>query len=256
VPGQRPDNRAPALDVLVTSREALNLSGEHRMPVPPLPLDDAAELFLARAQAVRPDLADRAEDREAVERICLRLDGLPLALELAAARVALFSVSALEARLAQRLDLPEGARDLPERQRTLRAAIDWSYQLLSTREQAVFRGLAPFAGGARLDAIESIFSDPGIAPIETIAALVERSLLRRHDDPDGLPRFSMLETIREYAEERVARHGEADAVAGRHAAYFLGSRRTPSATCVAPISVCGSSGSKVTMTTCGGHLTI
>ena len=133
---------APRLDILVTSREALHLTGENRVEVQGLPVSDAAELFLRRARAVRQDLAEHPPEREAVQRICLRLDGLPLALELAAARVALFSVPALEARLAQRLDLPEGARDLPDRQRTLRATIDWSYQLLSASERELFCRLA------------------------------------------------------------------------------------------------------------------
>jgi predicted ATPase/class 3 adenylate cyclase len=211
---------APRLDVLVTSREALRLNGEHRMEVPPLPLADAAELFLERARAIRSDLGERVEDRAAVDRICLRLDRLPLALELAAARVALFGARALEARLAQRLSLPEGARDLPDRQRTLRATIDWSYQLLSPDEQALFRGLAAFAGGARLEAIEATFPDGQLDSIEMVAALVDKSLLRSRDDPDGQPRFWMLETIREYATECLMRR-EADAAAARHAAYFL-----------------------------------
>jgi predicted ATPase/class 3 adenylate cyclase/DNA-binding winged helix-turn-helix (wHTH) protein len=212
---------APHLDVLVTSREALRLRGEHRMEIPPLALQDAAELFMERAFAIRLDLAEDAREREAVDRICLRLDRLPLALELAAARVALFSISALEARLAQRLALPDGARDLPERQRTLRATIDWSYQLLSPGEQTLFRGLAPFAGGARLEAIESTFADLELDSIQTVAALVDKSLLRRSDDPYGQPRFWMLETIREYAAECLTKCDESGAAAARHAAYFL-----------------------------------
>ena len=214
-------NGARHLDVLVTSREALNLSVEHRIEVPPLPLADAAELFLERARAIRSNVPEEPQAREAVERICLRLDGLPLALELAAAGVSLFSVPALEARLAERLDLPEGARDLPDRQRTLGATIDWSYRLLSPLEQGLFRRLAVFAGGARLESIESIFTDLGAEPIGTVAALVDKSLLRRRDDPDGQPRFWMLETVREYASERAASEGEADEAASRHAAYFL-----------------------------------
>ena len=208
------------LDVLVTSRAALRLSGEHRIEVPPLPLRDAAELFLARARAVRQDSAVGAPERAAVERICRRLDGLPLALELAAARIALFSVRVLDMRLAQRLELPEGARDLPDRHRTLRATIDWSYRLLSPAERVMFRGLGPFTGGARLEAIESIFANLDAAPVETVAALLDQSLLRRRDDPDGQPRFWMLDTIRDHALERLRVDGEADAAATRHAAYF------------------------------------
>ena len=211
---------APSLDVLVTSREALRLRGEHRMEVAPLPPADAAELFLARARAVRPDLDEGARQREAVERICQRLDGLPLALELAAARVAMFSVRAREDRLAGRLELPVCARDLPDRQRTLRATIDWSYRLLSATERALFRGLAPFAGGARLEAIESVFADLALEPLDLVAALVDKSLLRRRDDRDGLPRFWMLDTIREYASECLAAHPEADTMPRRHAEYY------------------------------------
>ncbi len=211
---------APGLDVLVTSRAALRLGGEHRVEVPPLPLPEAAELFVARARAVRPETGEGPEEGTAVRRICRRLDGLPLALELAAARVALFGVQALDARLAQRLDLPEGARDLPDRQRTLRATIDWSYRLLSGAEQAMFRGLAPFAGGARLGAIESILKGLKPEPIDVVASLLDQSLLHRHDDFDGQPRFSMLDTIRQHAQECARVAGEADAAATLHAAYF------------------------------------
>jgi predicted ATPase len=212
---------APHLDVLVTSRHALNLRGEHRIVVPPLPPEDAAKLLVDRAVAVRRDVATGGPEHEAVQRLCERLEGLPLALELAAAHVALFSFSALETRLTQRLDLPAGARDRPHRQRTLRGTLDWSYQLLSAPERRLYRGLACFAGGARLEAVESIFDDLGADVTETIAALVDKSLLRRGDDPDGLPRFWMLETIREHACECAASDGDADAMAARHARYFL-----------------------------------
>jgi predicted ATPase len=188
----------PGVDVVVTSREALRLRGEHRMAIAPLAPADAAELFIERARAVRPDAIEEPDDHAAVDRICQRLDGLPLALELAAARVALFSMPVLNTRLSkQQLDLPEGPRDAPDRQRTLRATIDWSYRLLSAAEQALFRELACFAGGARLDAIEAVHNDPATDATQTIAALIDKSLLRRRDDPDGRSRFSMLETIRE-----------------------------------------------------------
>ena len=223
---------APGLDVLVTSREPLRIGGEHRLEITPLPVADAAELFLARARAVRADLdlgnGAEQDQEQAVERICRRLDGLPLALELAAQHVALFSVAALEGRLARRLELPAGARDVPDRQRTLRATIDWSHQLLSAAEQTLFRGLAPFAGGARLDAIEAIFpfTDLGAEPIDAVTGLVEKSLLRRRDDPDGQPRFWMLDTIREYASEQLIRQAkpeaEAEGITDRHAHYFRG----------------------------------
>ena len=212
---------APALTVLVTSREALHLRGEHRVEVAPLPLADAATLFIERARGVRADAIRENEDREAVDRICRRLDGLPLALELAAARVALFGVRALETRLAERLDLPEGPRDLPDRQRTLQATIDWSYQLLSRVEQRMFRSLAMFTGGARIEAIEHVLDEPSRDPIATLDALLNKSLLRRSDDPDGQPRFWMLETIRQFALERANHEGDATALAAKHAAYFL-----------------------------------
>ena len=175
--------------------------------------------MFARAREIRTDLI-AAEDREAVKRICLRLEGLPLALELAAAWVTLFGVRALEGRLAQRLALPAGARDLPDRQRTLRATIDWSYRLLPAEEQALFRGLAAFAGGARLEAIETVFAGGQLEPMEGIAALLDKSLLRSRQDPDGDPRFWMLETIREYAAERAEESGDADVVASRLAEYL------------------------------------
>jgi predicted ATPase/DNA-binding SARP family transcriptional activator len=213
---------ASELVVLVTSRAALRITGEHRIDVPPLPLTDAVDLFIAQARAVRHDLAVGAPERDAVQRICRRVDRLPLALELAAARVAILAIPALDARLAQRLDLPEGPHDLPARQRTLRATIDWSYALLTSQEQALFCGLSVFAGGARLDAIEAVFGDLTDGPLEAVAGLVDKSLLRRTDDPDGEPRFWMLETIRERASEHLTDRGEADKIAGRHAAYFLG----------------------------------
>ncbi len=212
---------APGLDVLATSREALHVRGEHRMHVAPLAPSDAAELFIERASAVRADAIQDPDDRAAVDRICQRLDRLPLALELAAARVALFSIPALDTRLAERLDLPEGPRDLPDRQRTLQAAIDWSYQLLNPAEQALFRDLAVFADGARLDAIQAVHHNPDGDVIRTIAGLIDKSLLRRRDDPDGQPRFWLLETIRQHADERLTEEDATDEIANRHAMYYL-----------------------------------
>ena len=212
---------APGLSVLVTSREALHLRAEHRLEVAPLPLEDAAELFLERARAVRAEACTEPRDREAVDRICLRLDGLPLALELAAARVVLFGVRALEARLAERLDVVEGPRDLPDRQRTLRATMDWSYQLLSPAEQAMFHSMATFNGGARIEAIEHVVDDPALDPTAALAALLNKSLLRRRDDTDGQPRFWMLETIRQFAWERATEEGDSTGLAAKHAVYFL-----------------------------------
>jgi predicted ATPase/class 3 adenylate cyclase len=209
---------APEVDVLSTSREPLRIRGEQRMDVAPLALDDACELFLARALEVRPELSLQDEDRTAVERLCVRLDGLPLALELAAARVAVFGPRALEARLAERLTLPEGPRDLPERQRTLRATIEWSYRLLEPAEQRLFRALAPFTGGVRIDSTESIWG-----PDATVAliSLAEKSLLRRREDADGEPRFWMLETVREFARGQAEATSTAVSAAETHAQYFL-----------------------------------
>jgi predicted ATPase/class 3 adenylate cyclase len=210
---------APRVDVLATSREPLRVRGEQRMDVPPLALDDACALFLARALEVRPELSVQDKDRAAIERLCARLDGLPLALELAAARVSVFSPRALEARLAERLALPEGPRDLPERQRTLRATIDWSYRLLEPAEQTLFRALAPFIGGVRIDSAESIW---GSDAIEGSISLAEKSLLRRREDADGEPRFWMLETVREFAREQAVATETDTSAAETHAEYFFG----------------------------------
>ena len=209
---------APRLGVLATSREPLRIRGEQRMEVPPLLPQDAAELFLARARAARPDLAVDAEDRTAIGRICERLDGLPLALELAAARVAVFGPRQLETRLAQRLALPEGARDLPERQRTLRATISWSYQLLDAAERTLLAQLSPFIGGVRLDTAESIW---GPETVERLISLSEKSVLRRREDPDGELRLWMLEMVRAFALERANDDGVASEAAGLHAEQCL-----------------------------------
>ncbi|HEY2652581.1 MAG TPA: BTAD domain-containing putative transcriptional regulator, partial [Solirubrobacteraceae bacterium] len=209
---------APGVDVLATSREPLRIRGEHRMDVPPLAPEDAAELFVVRARAARPELSLDEDDRRAIDRICARLDRLPLALELAAARVAAFAPRRLESRLAQRLTIPEGPRDLPERQRTLRATIGWSYQLLHPAERNLFEQLSPFIGGVRIDSAEVIWDTEAA---ERLVSLMEKSLLRRREDPDGELRVSMLETVREFALERAAAEGVAKQAADRHAGYFL-----------------------------------
>ena len=209
---------APRVDVLATSREPLRVRGEHRVDVPPLPLDDASELFAQRARAARAGLELRPEDRAAIEGICLRLDGLPLALELAAARVAVFAPAALEARLSERLTLPEGPRDLPERQRTLLAMIDWSYQLLTAGERRLLLSLAPFIGGVRVEDAEAIW---GPDVIDDLVSLFEKSLLRRREDPDREPRFWMLDTVRQFAVDAAAVEGRATDAAARHAEHFL-----------------------------------
>jgi len=199
----------PHLDLLVTSREPLHVTGEQEYPVPPLAPAEGVGLFLARARAVRPDFGEDA----AVSEICRRLDDLPLALELAAARVKALTSAQILGRLEQRLPLlTGGARDLPERQQTLRAAIAWSYELLTPAEQRLFAGLAVFRGGCMLEAAGEVTD----ADLDTLQSLVDKSLLRHRED-----RFSMLETIREYAGERLEASGEAEELRRRHAQHFL-----------------------------------
>jgi predicted ATPase/class 3 adenylate cyclase len=208
---------APKVRVLATSREPLRVAGEREYPLEPLrvpqlndSLDlaglsefDSVALFIERALAVRPDFAVTNENAPAVAEICARLDGLPLAIELAAARVRLLSPQALLGRLDERLALlTGGVRGAPERQQTLRATIDWSYRLLSEPEQHLFARLGVFVGGGRIEQAEEVTNHDGALGIDLLdglQALVEKSLLRRRDDPDGEPRFWMLETIREYA---------------------------------------------------------
>ena len=198
------------LKLLATSREPLHLTLEQQYPVPPLPEDDAVALFSERAQSVRPGFAANG----AVAEICRRLDGLPLAIELAAARVKVLPPNALLARLEERLPLlTGGAHDMPERQRTLRATIAWSYDLLDPREQVALARLSVFSGWT-LDAAEGVCD----CELETLASLVDKSLVREQDG-----RFSMLETIREYALERLGERDEVDDVGRGHAEYFLAS---------------------------------
>jgi predicted ATPase/class 3 adenylate cyclase len=202
---------APRLRVLVTTREPLRVAGEHELPLAPLAPDAAAALFVERANAVRPGLITSGHDAE-VAAICRRLDNLPLAIELAAARVRLLA----PARLLQGLDaalslLTTGGHDLPERQRTLRATIAWSYDLLDETEQRVFAALSVFAGGCTFEAAESVAE----THLETLGSLVEKSLVQT----DG-ERFRMLETIREFGFERLRASQESAVVARRHACFF------------------------------------
>jgi predicted ATPase/class 3 adenylate cyclase len=230
---------APELVVLVTSREPLRLRVEREFPVDPLPLpgevtsisvEDALEapavrLFVERAQARKPSFALDDVNVADVVAICRRLDGLPLAIELAAARVRILTPAALLARLDQRLSfLTGGARDLPERQQTLRAAIAWSYDLLVPPERALFARLAVFAGGCTLEAAEAVCSASGglsLDLLDGIDSLVQKSLLRQEEGPGGDPRFTMLETIREFAQERLNELPEADALRQAHADTLL-----------------------------------
>jgi predicted ATPase/serine/threonine protein kinase len=229
----------PALKVLVTSRLVLHIYGEQEFPVPPLPLPalDAVAapaalmecasiaLFVQRAAAGRPDFALTSKNAEAVVEICRRLDGLPLAIELAAARVKILPPAELLARIERRLELlTGGARDLPERQQTLRGAIKWSYDLLTPPEQTLFRRLSVFAGGCTLEGAEAVCNtceDLGIDVFDGVASLVDNSLLVQRVFDDSEPRFMMLETFREYGRERLLDSGEFDATGRAHAAYML-----------------------------------
>jgi len=228
---------APNLRVVASSREPLGVVGEAVYPVAPLGLPaepgrptadqlqglDAVDLFVDRARAVRPDFHLTDANAPAVAAICRRLDGLPLALELAAARTNLLSPDQILARLDQRLTLlASSRRDLPERQRTLRGAIDWSHDLLSEAERAVFRRFSVFAGGAAFDSLASVI-DPddelGFDLLDLASSLVDRSLLRSIADGEE-NRLAVLETIREYAAEQLAKSGEERSVSDRHLAHF------------------------------------
>ncbi|MDP8924600.1 MAG: tetratricopeptide repeat protein, partial [Chloroflexota bacterium] len=233
---------APGLRVLVTSRALLRISGEHDYPVQPLALpvgaansvgenavDDAlrfgaVRLFVERARALKPDFALTDETAPIVVDVCRRLDGLPLAIELAAARVRLLPPRALLARLERRLPfLIAGPADLPARQRTLRGAIAWSYDLLDPEEQSLFRQLTVFAGGIGLDAAEAVCRVivPEVDVLEGLASLLDKSLLRTVEHPDDEPRYAMLDTIREYGLEQLEASGDLDDARRRHAAYYL-----------------------------------
>ena len=227
----------PRLALLVTSREPLQLRAEHLAPVSPLTLPEtealpplvelarvpAVDLFVQRAQAIVPSFALTDENAAAVAEICRRLDGLPLAIELAAARVRLLPPRALLARLEKRLPiLTGGARDAPERQRTLRDTIDWSHELLSLEEQTLFRRLGVFASGWTLDAAERIAGNGNELDVFSgLEALIDKSLVRQRGDGTGEPRFGFLETIREFGLEQLVAAGEEDEVRTRHANYYV-----------------------------------
>ena len=199
----------PNLQLLVTSRELLRVPGEQAYPVPPLEPQDGTDLFLARARAVLPSfVAD-----EAVPELCARLEHLPLALELAAARIRVLAPEQLLERLSKRLDLLKAGRGVDPRQQTLRATIEWSYQLLNADEQQLFARLAVFAGGSTLETAEAVCE----ADLDTLQSLVDKSLVRVRERD----RFWMLETIREYASERLEQSSEVDDLRCRHAEHFL-----------------------------------
>ena len=208
-------------------------------PEQALPLGDLAQvpaiaLFLERAGGVQPDFALTEHNAAAIAAICRRLDGLPLAIELAAVRVNVLPPAALLARLEHRLTLLIGGRDLPARQRTMRDAIAWSYDLLDPDAQGLFRRLAVFTGGFALDAAEAVVDpDMSISILDGIVALVEQSLLRQVPGVADEPRYLMLETVREFGLERLGAAGEADDARQRHAEHFL--RRPPAVLFGSPI---------------------
>jgi predicted ATPase/DNA-binding CsgD family transcriptional regulator/Tfp pilus assembly protein PilF len=233
---------APGVQVVVTSRVPLRLNGEHLFTVPTLPTPEADEkmrytpeqlfsfsavrLFTERAGAVRPGFALTGANAWAVSRICSRLDGLPLALELAAARSRLFSPDALLSRLDRALPLLTGGTlDLPDRQRTLRNTIAWSYNLLEPIEQVLFARLSVFAGGSTLDGAARVASDLGLEEgelLDLLTSLIDKSLLGQREEPDGEPRFRMLATIREFALEKLAEAPDAEMVHLSHAEFYTG----------------------------------
>ena len=228
------------LKLLVTSREAIHVRGERVFPVPPLSLPElggkrqsikrlrqfeSVRLFIERALGVKPEFEVTNENAPAIAEICVRLDGLPLAIELASARVKLFSPEAILSRFENRLKLlTGGARDLPPRQRTLRATIDWSYDLLDVGEQTLFRRLAVFVGGCTLEATEAVGDREGDLEVEVldgVSSLVDKNLLVQKE-VGGEPRFTMFETIGEYGLDRLEGSGELEATRRAHADYYLG----------------------------------
>jgi predicted ATPase/serine/threonine protein kinase len=229
----------PKLKVMVTSQAPLHVYGEHEFPVPPLALPDpkfipplealsqlpAIALFVERAQAVKHEFALTKENAPAVAAICSRLDGLPLAIELAAARIKLLSPSAMLTRLESRLNLlTGGARDLPTRQQTLRNTVDWSYGLLNGAEQTLFRRLSVFTGGCTLEGVEAVCDtkgDLGLDVLDGMASMVDKSFAQQVEQVDKETRFFMLSTIREYALERLAESDDESATRRAHAAYYL-----------------------------------
>jgi predicted ATPase/DNA-binding CsgD family transcriptional regulator len=229
------------LKVVVTSREVLHLRAEHQFPVLPLSLPDlkhlpdaetlpkytAVALFVQRAQAVKPDFQLTKADAHVIAEICVRLDGLPLAIELAAARIKLFPPQALLKRLEYRMQvLTGGAQDVPVRQQTLRNTIQWSYDLLKPEEQRLFRRLAVFVGGCTLEALEALCNslddgDTAVEVLDGVTSLLDKSLLQQAEQEDEEPRLMLLETLREYGREALTVREEVDATRQAHAVYYL-----------------------------------
>jgi predicted ATPase/DNA-binding CsgD family transcriptional regulator len=230
----------PKLTILATSRAGLQISGEFEYPVAPLQIaelpgsptvedlgrSDAVRLFVLRSQSVKPDFALTQENGPAIVEVCRRLDGLPLAIELAAARIKVLSPAALRERLAHPLPLlTGGGRELPTHQQTMRSTIAWSYDLLTSFEQPFFRHLAVFAGGFTLEAFEQVcgpLATPELDPFAALTSLVNNSLVRATETSDGTPRYLMLETIREFAEEQLSEQGEEATAHRRHVDWCLG----------------------------------
>ena len=226
----------PNLTILASSRSSLRVSGEQEYAVPPLGLPDPSRLppleqlsqyesvalFIERARAVKPDFDVTNQNAPAVAEICVRLDGLPLAIELAAARIRIFTPQAMLGRLESRLGLAAGGgRDLPARQQTLRGAIAWSHDMLDERDRAMFAGLSVFVGGGSLDAIERVCGDEvGGDALDALGSLLEKSLVRQREGVDGEPRFRMLQTIREFAMEQAIESGRWNVLRERHAGLF------------------------------------
>jgi predicted ATPase/DNA-binding CsgD family transcriptional regulator len=229
----------PGLKVIVTSRAALHVQGEYEFAVPPLAVPNlkqlpasealsqytAVALFLERAQAIKPDFQMTRDNAQTIAEICVRLDGLPLAIELAAARIKLLPLPALLARLSRRLHvLTCGGRDMPARQQTLRNTLAWSYDLLSTEDQRLFRRLSIFVGGCTLEAAETVcaaLDDRTESIIDGVASLIDKSLLQQVGEVGGEPYLTMLETIREYGLEALEASGELEPLQQAHAGYYV-----------------------------------
>ena len=229
----------PGLKVLVTSRTLLHISGQYHFPVGPLSVPDlnhlpdhtflaqyaAVALFVQRAQALRPDFRLTATNARAVAELCVRLDGLPLAIELAAARIPLLSPQALLSRLSQRfMVLTSGGQDAPARQQTLRNTIAWSYDLLDAEEQQLLRRLSVFVDGCTLEGVEGLYQALGeetLKVFDGLASLVDKTLVRQSEQGDGEPRFGMLETISEFGLDALTTCGETEAAQQAHALYYL-----------------------------------
>ena len=228
---------ASRLKILVTSRNILQIRGEHEYKVPPLDLPDptkshtenslagyaSVSLFVQRANAVKADFSLTNENAPAIVEICEKLEGLPLAIELAAARIKILSPAEMVLRLDHQLKfLTGGAKDLPVRQQTMRNAISWSYDLLDENERKLFRQISIFVGGCTLDAIETVCDcDDDLDVFEGVLSLTDKSLLRRKEKPDRTARFRMLEVVREFSAEKLSASDEFEITKQKHADYFL-----------------------------------